>query len=431
MNRLPRVLIITSEPFGGNTSSAFTLATLFKPWPKECLAQIYTKALVPDFEVCSRYWQLQTLKWRGQGHAVMPLYGGQSPEGARGGSRRLGMLTPEVKRLVAFSRDILPSRIISPELQAWLKEFKPDLVYSWLGSNKIIALVKEISEYCSIPVVPHFMDDWMSSNLPFPLFRNIQALAFRRSLQKLLPHCCEGVGISEAMAKEYAQRYSIPMDYAANGVGQDILQQLRSGAGAVSADNVLRVTVLGRLEYGRLKLLENFVKACQAMTLPDIQVILNICSTTPMPKGFPTAEYVKILWQKAPSNDHLIDIQKHTDVVLYIDSFDTFTRRYFRLSFSGKIPICLAIGRPIITIGPAALNSVRFLKSCALGPVITSPRIDHMRNAIEQIILWNQTKRKETGLRAWEIANSHHSSDQQSRRLQGVLLRCACREPID
>ena len=422
----PRVLVVTTEPFGGNTSSSFTLASLFKGWPRACLAQVYIANVPPDFRACSRYWRIPSsiIATRGYRVEAETTETGETLPHNRSHNKYL-RLRPEMKRFLAFAVDATPCNPMSESLRHWIDEFRPDLVYSWLGSNRQMASVREICDYRNIPAVPHFMDDWMSSTLATPVARTAQSLTFHRSLRLLLPHCQEGLGISNAMAIEYSSCYGLPMAYATNGVDSELLAQLEAGAGSIARnERIFRIVILGRLEYGRLRLLSDFISACKSITTPNRKLILSVHSNTSMPESFSSDSHMEIEWESALNNSELVALQKETDCILYMDNFDAFTKRYFRLSFSGKIPICLALGRPIITIGPSGLNSVSYLRDCKVGPVVTLADSEKFAEAVRMALSWDYPKRQEFGLRAWEHACREHSSEGYSRRVRELFTRC-------
>ncbi|MHB8972338.1 MAG: glycosyltransferase family protein [Pirellulaceae bacterium] len=302
--------------------------------------------------------------------------------------------------------------------------FHPEVVYSWLGSNRQMALVRRICAARGIPVVPHFMDDWLSSNLTQPLLGFAQSMTFKRSMGKLLRHCPEGVGISVAMAEEYTIRLGIPMSYAANGVEDEILTQLQGGLRAREIpDSEFRFSIIGRLEYGRVKLLADFIKGIQGLASPGRQIVLAIFSDSPLPESLLRNTQVRIEHLPGPTNSDLRSLQARTDCLLYVDDFGKFARRYFRLSFSGKIPVCLALGRPIITIGPHDLNSVTYLRDCQVGPVVTRLDAKAFGEAAREVVTWGPEKRIEVGMHAWSCAQREHRAEEQRARLREVLCR--------
>ena len=58
MTNTPRVLIVSNECLAENSSNGRTLRNFLLGWPKENLAQFYTKPGVPDFSVCTRYYRV-------------------------------------------------------------------------------------------------------------------------------------------------------------------------------------------------------------------------------------------------------------------------------------------------------------------------------------------------------------------------------------
>ena len=167
MEDFPRVLIIAPEPFNRMTSSSYLLTNLFSGWPREKLAQVYTSSVAPDFSLCQNYWKFDPLSVLSRGGPVVQSNGSLNKRIRT--RRRMPFLDPRTKRTLAYPVDLVPYPI-SDDFRNWIKAFNPDLIYSWLGNNRVMGLIAAICREHNLAVVPHFMDDWLGTGTGLPVF---------------------------------------------------------------------------------------------------------------------------------------------------------------------------------------------------------------------------------------------------------------------
>src|SRR5690606_3451542 len=96
---------------------------------------------------------------------------------------------------------------LTPALEAWIEAFRPELLYTILGTIGMMQLVDAIRRRFGLPLVVHFMDDW-----PAHLYRGgaLSVVAHRRMqalIQRLVGAATARMAIGEAMADAYGSRY--------------------------------------------------------------------------------------------------------------------------------------------------------------------------------------------------------------------------------
>ena len=98
--------------------------------------------------------------------------------------------------------DLFPYHL-SEEFWAWVYEFGPEVIYTPIGSIRLIRLVSAISRRMGVPVVPHFMDDWPTTHYSGDPAVFLPRLVLKKSLKRLLKRSPEGMAIGVAMAEVY------------------------------------------------------------------------------------------------------------------------------------------------------------------------------------------------------------------------------------
>jgi hypothetical protein len=291
-------------------------------------------------------------------------------------------------------------------------------------------LVDHVCKAQNIGLVPHFMDDWLTSVISNRSAIGIGRIGSRKNMTKVLRHCHEGIGISEAMAAEYATTCKIPMCSIANGVEDDLMEDLRLTSGDVDhATSSFRLSLLGRLDYSRSEIVVRLVDALEQLDVPGRRVSLSIYTDSKIPSGLLGRRKITVNRAKPPTDAELGSLQGSTDCLVYVDGFGSAEESYFRLSVSAKIPLYLALGRPILTIGPSTVNSIAYLRSCGVGPVVTADSVDALEKAAKHMFSLQVSDRLRMGERAMEIAQNKHGAQSQRTRLRDVLSRSSNRNP--
>ena len=403
------------------SSSSITLKNLFSGWPPDKISLVFVNESKPDYSVCDTYWQ-----------AAFPMRGGilkkvSLDENILKQKPRLSVksfIPKNIKNYLFPLFDMLPVPSISEEFKVWLLDiYKPDIIYTWLGSLQTIELVTQINAICNAPVIPHFMDDWMTVSISPSIIRKLRTILINRRMRKLLPLCSGGVGISPVMANIYHNNYGLPMTHASNGLPLELLDRLLVNAGEVrEASNDFVFSIFGRLDYGRRKLLHNVILACNASHVGNRVVVFRLYGAASETSDFQSTVMVKVELLPSPLDDDLLDLQKNTDCLLYLDSFDTNYCSYFKYSFSGKIPLYLGLGKPILTIGSPDIYSVIYLKSCHVGPVARNDSIEEFARCINEVLHLNSKALRQLGLISSHLAIERHTSAVQKSRLWSMLF---------
>ena len=189
----PKVLII-GQSFEKKTGGGVTLSNLFQGWPEDRIAVAATNIDCSQYSICKKYYQLgyKENKW------IWPINLVYKPKGISGAltlpkknkypNNRIsdlknGKNKRKIKRLFrnflekSNLKEILSYSYVSPGFYQWVKEYKPDLIYTWLGSVSWIQLISQLFEKVNIPFVIHFQDDW-------PIKFNMKGLLFSILIRK-------------------------------------------------------------------------------------------------------------------------------------------------------------------------------------------------------------------------------------------------------
>ncbi len=138
---------------------------------------------------------------------------------------------------------------LTPKLRKEVKRFRPQVVHSLLGGVRAMRLSLALSRYLDVPLVPHFMDDWVDNLFTHGQLGGYARLQTERVFGQVLERAPICLTIGEDMRREFEFRLNRPCVTVGNSVDLDDY----SRAGQVPAhrgpDRVMRY--VGGLHLGR------------------------------------------------------------------------------------------------------------------------------------------------------------------------------------
>ncbi|MEU4398935.1 glycosyltransferase family protein [Micromonospora orduensis] len=373
----PRVLVVSHTPFSRVSGTAMTLSNLFSGWPKDRLGQVHTGNITPSTEVCERffhfpprdhylpiqYYSMRMLGWNGR----TPLQQSRPIAAVHAAAESRPAMAKAYAQLRATA-DLSPIRV-PRTLTDWMRDFRPDVVYSMLGSVRLTRITALAARTCGVPVVPHFTDDW-----PATLYGNGELLGrANRSTQEAIARLIRlaplGMVISRPMAHEYTRRYGIPFSPFVNCVDETYFAAPREETDGRPTTELVYV---GALHLNRWESLRDIGAVLDRLAGDGLAVRLTIHAPekdlTRYGRHFAHLERVRL----GPSlaSDEVPAALRSADVLVHIESFDEEIRRYTRYSVSTKIPQYLASGRPILGYGPAEVASMDHIRAANAGVIV-------------------------------------------------------------
>ncbi|MER7442044.1 glycosyl transferase family 1 [Micromonospora avicenniae] len=427
----PRVLVVGAEPFGCSTGTGITLSNLFDGWPRDRLAQVYLSSAVPSTEVCERFYRVDP-RSAPVDHAIRRLTRRDGPAGsglsagageATGGSpawRARGLLS------VRAAADLSPLRVPT-DLVSWVRRQRPEVIYSMLGSARVMDLVRRLAAICQVPVVPHFMDDW-----PSVIYTNGELLGWGRRataarMESVISRAGSGLCISEPMAEEYRHRYGIPFAAFMNCVEEDAFTR-QPGSNGAKADpgKYVEFVYVGGLHLGRWAPLARIGAAMAGLrsSLPQPRLTVHAPERDLLRYGGAFADLPAVRLSQPVASSGVPAVLQTADVLVHVESFAPALARYTRLSLSTKIPQYLAAGRPVLAHGPAELASMRHLRTAGAGWIVGEDDQELLSDAIRGL-RGDPALRQRLGCDGYAYAKLHHAKRRVTMRFAEHLAAAA------
>lgn len=426
----PRVLFVTSSAFNRVTGGGITFSNLFKGWPAGRIATIHNDIVPVTTDICSKYYRLskkEIRKWgpRRELSAVNVGTGNKSNKSTAAGSSILYTLLYPLKRMI-FGDGLPESAHLSRELEDWIETFKPDVVYSILGSNSMMILVDAIIKRFQIPLVIHLMDDWPSTIYRGGLLSPIQRRKMNVYLKHLLKIAKARMAICDDMRRAYEARYRLPflafhnaIDIDSVGISNDVDVTIKNG---------VRVLYIGSIFYNaQLQSLADCCRAVVNLRRRGVNIRLDIYSP-----GFLAEQYRNklvidnaiTLSDTVTDDGNFFRELRGSDILLMPVNFDQDTINYIKYSMPTKIPAYLVSGTPILVYGPASIAQVRYALDEGWGHVVSRRGVQNVEQAFEELID-NHESRKRISRQAMKIARERHDSQVVRRQFQSTLMSAA------
>jgi glycosyltransferase involved in cell wall biosynthesis len=429
--RFPRVLVVDHMPFNRLTGTSITLSNLFEGWPKERVAQVYTADIEPSTDVCEtffhlgpdeyflpvQYQALRLLGWNGRSslQESPALVRVQSAAGRR----------PALARLYAHLRpaaDLSPLRVPG-ELVNWMRAFRPDVIYSMLGSVRQMRLVRRAAAVCGVPFVPHFTDDWPATMYSQGELLGAAARAVRTEVGNIIRLAPVGMAISEPMAVEYERRYGIPFSVFVNCVDDSAFGEPRSVPLARNPEEVTKLVYVGALHLERWKSLRRIGQALDELDAP-VRLTIHAPEPELARHRDAFAGQRTVCLGPALKPQDIPAVLSAADILVHVESFTEEIRRYTRYSVSTKIPQYLAAGRAIFGHGPEEVASMTHIRTAEAGTVVgtedRSALVEQLRRLVSDAPLRERLARAGAA-----YAMRHHRKDRVAARFADVLCMAA------
>jgi glycosyltransferase involved in cell wall biosynthesis len=415
----PRLLFITPAAFNRTTGGGVTFGNLFAGWEKDRLATAHNDPVPVTYETCERYYPLGAAELRRWG-PLERLAPATSAVAAPAGAARRSRGILRASRALLFGEQIPDHGVLSPQLERWIAEFRPQVLYTILGTNGLMELVLAVQHRFRIPLVVHFMDDWPQTSHRGGLLSPVARRRMEKLLRETVARASLRLGICQSMCDAYAARYGMPFEPYHNAVDiarwDSVARGVRGNGG--ERDVVYVGSVLPRAQ------LDSLVDCCHAVArLRQDRVRLSIYS----PGIYAERHRDRlVVADNIELHDSIADDEAFfrrisaADVLLLPVNFDAHTVRYIRYSMPTKLPAYLFSGTPILAYGPDEVAQVRYVKESGTAHVVSSPGVDNVAAGL-RALLSDPGHARQIGARARALANERHDLRVVRPRFQQAL----------
>lgn len=422
----PRVLFLTAAAFNKVTGGGVTFTNLFAGWPQDRIATIHNDTTPVSMDVCTQYYRLGV----GEIHKRGLLRYLRPKQPHAGNSYSQSVAAPRISlrsmamaaKTVFFGNAVPDVGRLTPELEAWVAAYKPDVLYTILGTNAMMDLAKALCDRFGLALVVHLMDDWPSVAYRGGLLSWFSRRRMQKSLQHLISAADVRIGICEDMAGEYARRYGAPFLSYQNAIDSKRWQAHTKKDLAIGKQ--VQLLYIGSvLPEAQLSALADCCAAVAKLRSEGMDVVLDIYSPS-----FHAQRYQELLVVDAgirlhdaiAEDEEVFRRLAEADILLLPVNFDTQAIRYIRYSMPTKVPAYLFSGTPILVYGSEETAQVKYATKAGWGYVVRERGQARVAAAIRELV--NNRDLRERLSRAARIAmHNNHDASIVSTRFQVAL----------
>jgi hypothetical protein len=422
-----------------NTSDSYNngllLRTLFAGWPRENLAQIYSSGDTGDTGFFGRYYKLGE-RDRRLGRLFYRLKSKELDKKLTDTQNAHAVQTDRVatdslaRRLLVNTGlyELIFSPCVSPQMLAWVQEFRPDVIFAQGYSLTFAMLPIKLRNKIPMKLAFFCSDDW-----PMYLYAGLMdeprllccliRPILRKAVARLIAATDIPLAFGHPMAMEYAARYGkhfAVLSHADSPRRFEVAKPVR-----VHPAGTFTIMAVGNFNRFRWPLLLDADQSCRRLNHQGISVRVAVLVSSIEPEGarrLAGAAYIDILAD--PGNDRLPCYLKGADLLFLAEGFDKGFVSAIRLSISSKAHLFMFSQRPILVYAGSDTGIAGYATTYRWARVVSQRDTAALTLAIRDLLTDAQAA-GELISQANETAHAFHSRCANQKRFFEAMIGAA------
>ena len=426
-SKMPKVLVVGTNAWRED-GTAHTLMDIFRCWDPERVALVYTRADMPNTEVCHRYFQIsesQVLKsvlkpWMKVGREVKntPSTNGAeiSAEHARYASvhKKYSSLLPLLREVVWKL-----GHWKSQALRKFVEDFNPDIVFVPIYPTVYMGWIqKYIIRLTGKPTVCYLADDNYSYDSCNDLLSYLHRLWLRQQVGPLARGCKQMFVIVDKEKVDTDSRFgtdSVILTKSLDFNGRSYLPHI--------PNRPLKFVYTGSMIIGRDKTLSMLADAINNANKEagSVKAELYIYSQTE-----PKEDILARINRDAShfcgqiSRAEVQKVQQEADVVVFAEALSGKESNAAKLSFSTKITDYLSNGKCVMAIGKEDIAPIDYFRRNDSAIIATS--VSEIEKRLREIFAQPELI-DEYGRKAFGCAVRNHEREMMNERFINTMKK--------
>ena len=362
-----RILILSNTPWDNSNSFGNSFSNIFSGIDNIEIANSYCRYGEPDNCIVKKYFQIT------EKSLIKNLKNSSFPSGKEvfieadstdlNEKEQIAFDSARKKRwqIMFWARDFVwkIGRWCSPELKAFIDDFKPDVIFQPIYySNYISDIALFIKKYTGVPMVGYISDDCYTLrqfNMS-PLYW-IDRLHKRKKVKQVFMSCEFVYVISEIQKREYEKIFGKEcriFTKCADFSEEPLLK--------AEPSKPIQMVYTGNLGSGRWKSVFYISEALKRINENSKKVEMHIYSATPLSakQMSKISDGVNSIFEGRVPSSEIEKIQKSADILVHVEGLSLKSRLAVHQSFSTKIVDYLKNARAVFVVGPSDAASVDY-----------------------------------------------------------------------
>lgn len=410
----PKILVFTVASWNSRVG-ANTWASLLRNYDSANVANVCLREEVPDSDVCSRYFCIS------ENRIIKSLFKRSIATGYEmekqaptvvsadlaAHNDRYRRMQKKRRYSMLLARELIwkLGRWHTPELDAFLDDFKPDIIlHSMEGYIHLNRIIQHAVKRTGAKAVGYIWDDnftyKQSTALGYKIYRYFQ----RRSLKRLA-RCTKAFFAISDMTKREADAFF--------GVECEVLTKPLSARPEVDYSALhtpMRMLYTGNLMIGRDRSLARIVEALDEINRDEIKFTVDVYTKTVLGEEMAARLNTAFCTIHPPiPQQEVLEKQRQADILLFLEDIDGPDAHVARLSFSTKTTDYLSSGKCIFAVGCEDTAPMQyFIDSGAAVTAVTPAQIGEGLRRIAQ----DPSMLERYAIAAAQVGIERHSREQ-------------------
>lgn len=381
-----RVLVVSSMAWDNTNSIGNTFTNWFNNdvWKNDTFYNLYLRNQKPNNSVCNHYFQttffemVNPFKKKNEIGKYFFYKNDNYINKNNVEKKAIGILHKLPLNIIYHYIDYTyrKKRWLNEKLISWLREVDANIIFICVTDVSFIKGFVDYIKYNSkAKIVLYIADDIYSQFNSKSRYRRNKLL---KELNFIIDNSDRVLCASLSLKNYYTKLFNKNCETIYKGC--KIQKNINRKIG-----NPLEIVYAGNFLYGRGKLLLELMEIIEDINDEEEKYHLKIyCNDNISNKDANkyTVERVSTFYGNVDYHK-ICEIQRQSDFVLIVESFDEKNKLYTKHSFSTKIPDSLQSGCNILAIGPKDISTINFLLSCKFTYVVTSK--DFIRQKLDEI----------------------------------------------
>jgi len=447
----PRMLIVGYGDLSPGTGGGVTMASLCEGWPRDRIAIAAGGRDLGASGFAGHYYRLGASEdrwvwplsvvprqsWKVSGQITpgtdveqerdtLHLLGGVTPdEKSRSHAGPDGYTRRMVNAVLGFAgaKDLVHGLQLSHSFTAWVAEYRPEVVYSWVSTLGLARLLNHLAEETDARLALHFMDDWPSADYQEGALAPVLRRKLERELRSLVDRAAVVMAISDAMSREYARRYG--RDFLTFHNALDLGEWAATRRTSWEATPPIEVLYTGRIGIANGSSLVDVAQAVARPALGGIQMRFTVLTpdvANPVAAKLRAMQCVEVV-PAIPHAQIPARLAEADLLVLPLD-FGHAEQKFARYSMPTKAVEYMASGVPTVVYAPAEHAVSQYAASGGWGLLVGTRDVGALTAAFRSLAT-DSAMREHFGRRAVELASANHNEDVVREAFRAALYSAA------
>lgn len=361
----PRILVVSVNAWNSNIGNTWPF--LLDIYDSNNIACIYSRDEIPDSTSCSRYFNIS------ENRVLKSVFNRNIKTGKEINiescdvsakdivehKERYQKMRKKRRYSLLFARELVwkLGKWKTAELNKFIDDFKPDIVLYAMTTNIYhCKMIEYAIKRTGAKAVGYIWDDTFtykqSDEIGYKVYRFFQRIALKR-IAKMTDRF---FAISDMTKKEADEFF---------GIDSVILTKPLYRTPVVDYSDFkapIKAVYTGNLYIGRDKSLMRIIKAAEKINRDGIKIRFDIYTNTELSeetKNQLNCDYCEV--HGAVSQEEVFEIQRKSDLMLFVEDIDGPDAKVARLSFSTKITDYLSSGKCIFAVGHKETAPMQYL----------------------------------------------------------------------